>query len=385
MDKIRVVARRIAETIERDGKRVVAVVSAMGGTTDELLAKAKALSENPQARELDMLLSVGERISTSLLAIALAELGHEAVSFTGSQAGIITSARHNRARIIEMRCFRVMDELDAGKVVIVAGYQGVSYSREITTLGRGGTDTTAVALTAALDAEYCEICSDVDGVYTADPRVVADARRLDELGHAEMVALARHGSRVLNQDCVQYAAQHGVAIFAKATLGPRDDKGTIVRVNPKPPTPAVTAIAHRRSVAEFALQDATRLPTLLREMASRGAYPVAMKTSQTGDGKQAAAIAFGLDDTHGYAALISALDSAISSGFSHREDRGTVTVVGNGLGEEPEVLQKALRIGVALDPLADIALGPLALTLTLRGELVEEAVRQLHSALLLPL
>jgi len=376
LDKIRAVAKRIADTVQRDGKRVVAVVSAMGGTTDELLSKAKGLSANPQARELDMLLSVGERISTSLLAIALEELGQSAVSFTGSQAGIITNARHNRARIIEVRCFRVMDELDAGKVVIVAGYQGVSYSREITTLGRGGTDTTAVALAAALDAEYCEICSDVDGVYTADPRIAKDAKRLDSLSHDAMVALARHGSKVLNQDCVQYASQQGVAIFAKATFGPKDDKGTVVRVNPGQENPAVTGIAHRKKVAELSLSAPEKLPELLRTMAARGAFPV---TLQRGDGVVRAA--FGLADTHAYDALVAELEAEFGDALSRRDDRGTVTVVGHGLGEEPDVLQTALVIGRDLDPEADLQLGPLELTLTLAADKVEEAVRRLHAAL----
>ena len=152
------------------------VVSAMGDTTDELLALAKQVSPNPDRRELDMLLTAGERISMALLSMAIRELGGDAISFTGSQSGIITNDRHVDARIIEVRPFRVQDELARGKIVVIAGYQGVSYRREVTTLGRGGSDTTAVAMAAALGAEYCEICSDVDGVYTADPRVVADAR-----------------------------------------------------------------------------------------------------------------------------------------------------------------------------------------------------------------
>ena len=375
LDKIRAVAARIASTVD-DGKRVVAVVSAMGGTTDELLSKAKGLSANPQARELDMLLSVGERISTSLLAIALEELGQPAVSFTGSQAGIITNARHNRARIIEVRCFRVMDELDAGKVVIVAGYQGVSYSREITTLGRGGTDTTAVAMAAALDAEYCEICSDVDGVYTADPRVVSDAKRLDALDHGEMLALARHGSRVLNQDCVQFAARRGVAIFAKATFGPKDDKGTVVRVNPTREPRPVTGIAHRNQVAEVTLRTPDKLTEMLRAMSARGAYPVTLQRGH--DGVRAA---FGLDDTHGYASLMAELDDRFGGALSTRDDRGTVTVVGQGLGEEPEALQTALVIANDIAPDGEIQLGPLDLTVTLPGSAVQTAVRRLHAAL----
>ena len=172
--KLRYVAERVMQTARR-GHQVVVVVSAMGDTTDELLAMAKQLSPNPERRELDMLLSAGERISMALLSMAIRELGGDAISFTGSQSGIITNDRHVDARIIEVRPFRVQDELARGRIVVVAGYQGVSYKREVTTLGRGGSDTTAVAMAAALDAEYCEICSDVDGVYSADPRVVPAA------------------------------------------------------------------------------------------------------------------------------------------------------------------------------------------------------------------
>jgi aspartate kinase len=176
VDKLRRVAERVMRS-RAQGHSVVVVVSAMGDTTDELLAMAKKVSPNPQRRELDMLLSAGERISMALLSLAIHELGGDAISFTGSQSGIITNDRHVDARIIEVRPFRVQDELARGKIVVVAGYQGVSYRKEVTTLGRGGSDTTAVAMAAALDAEYCEICSDVDGVYSADPRVVPAARR----------------------------------------------------------------------------------------------------------------------------------------------------------------------------------------------------------------
>jgi aspartate kinase len=177
VQKLRHVAERVVRTRE-NGHEVVVVVSAMGDTTDDLLAMAKQVSPNPDRRELDMLLSAGERISMALLSMAIRELGGDAISFTGSQSGIITNDRHVDARIIEVRPFRVQDELTRGRIVVIAGYQGVSYKREVTTLGRGGSDTTAVAMAAALDAEYCEICSDVDGVYSADPRVVAAAHRI---------------------------------------------------------------------------------------------------------------------------------------------------------------------------------------------------------------
>jgi aspartate kinase len=213
------VAERVMRT-RRQGYDVVVVVSAMGDTTDDLLALAKQVSANPARRELDMLLTAGERISMALLSIAIRELGGDAISFTGSQSGIITNDRHVDARIIEVRPYRVQDELANGKIVVIAGYQGVSYRREITTLGRGGSDTTAVAMAAALGAEYCEICSDVDGVYTADPRVVAGAQRIGTLSYEETQELAESGAKVLNAQAVEFAKEKGIAIYARATASP---------------------------------------------------------------------------------------------------------------------------------------------------------------------
>jgi aspartokinase len=205
VQKMQKVADRIANA-KAAGKDVVVVVSAMGDTTDDLLALAKQVCESPARRELDMLLSAGERISMALLSMALNARGVPAVSFTGSQSGIVTNDAHTNARIVEVRPFRVQDELAQGKVVIVAGYQGVSYRRDITTLGRGGSDTTAVALAAALEAD-CEIYSDVEGVYTADPRVVPGARRLAELSYEEMQELAESGAKVLNAQAVEFAKE----------------------------------------------------------------------------------------------------------------------------------------------------------------------------------
>ena len=210
------------------GRDVVVVVSAMGDTTDELLALARQVCESPARRELDMLLSAGERISMALLSMALNARGVPAVSFTGSQSGIVTNDAHTNARIVEVRPYRVQDELVRGRVVIVAGYQGVSYKKEVTTLGRGGSDTSAVALAAALDAD-CEIYSDVEGVFTADPRVVPAARRLAEIGYEEMQELAEAGAKVLNAQAVEFAKEKGIAIYARATRGGGE---TIVRRHP---------------------------------------------------------------------------------------------------------------------------------------------------------
>src|ERR1700736_912168 len=235
----------------RTGHDLVVVVSAMGDTTDDLLALARQVSANPDRRELDMLLTAGERISMALLSMAIRELGGDAISFTGSQSGIITNDRHVDARIIEVRPFRVQDELARGKIVVVAGYQGVSYRKEITTLGRGGSDTTAVAMAAALGAEWCEICSDVDGVYTADPRVVPTAKRIGVLSYEETQELAESGAKVLNAQAIEFAKEKGIAIFARATASPLPGAdpsidGTVVRRDsPRAPGTVVGVTSER--------------------------------------------------------------------------------------------------------------------------------------------
>ena len=219
LERIRGVAQRIAHTVGQ-GHRVVAVVSAMGNTTNELIALARQAAPNPDRRELDMLLSVGERITMALLAICLRDRGVPARSLTGSQSGIVTDEAHGDARVVEVRPDRLRQVLDSKQVALIAGFQGVSREREITTLGRGGSDTTAVVLAAALKAEHCEICSDVDGVWTADPRVVADAQPLAAMSLDEALELARGGAKVLFEDAVRYARDHGVTLVARSTFGP---------------------------------------------------------------------------------------------------------------------------------------------------------------------
>ena len=240
VEKIRRVAERIVNTRDA-GYGVVVAVSAMGNTTNELLRLARSVSPAPGRRELDMLVSVGERISMALLSMAVTDLGAPAVSFTGSQSGIITDEAHTSARIVAVRPHRVRAALEDGKVVIVAGFQGVSRDKEVTTLGRGGTDLTAVALTAALGAEWCEICSDVDGVYSADPRVVPDAIRLDPLSLDEALSLARNGARVLQADAVALAHRLGIELQAASTAD-AVGTGSRIQVDALPPRfAAVTA------------------------------------------------------------------------------------------------------------------------------------------------
>lgn len=238
--RIQQVARRVVGAAQA-GQQVVVVVSAMGNTTNELLALARSVSQSPGRRELDLLVSVGERVSMTLLAMAIEALGVPAASFTGSQSGIITDDNHVAARVIEVRPHRVRAALDEGKVAIVAGFQGVSRGGEVTTLGRGGSDTTAVVLAAALGAEHCEICSDVDGVYSADPRLVEGARRLDELPLDAAVALARGGSKVLLAEAVELARRLGVRLDAASTARPA---GSGTRLPPGPAADAVVAITH---------------------------------------------------------------------------------------------------------------------------------------------
>lgn len=219
VEKMQRVAEKVVQT-KRAGDDVVVVVSAMGKTTDSLLSLARSVDPDPPRRELDMLLSTGERISMALLSMAIQKHGVDAISFTGSQSGIITNDRHFDAKIIDVRPHRIEDELVRGRVVIIAGFQGMSYRREITTLGRGGSDTTALAMAAALGAERAEIYSDVDGVYSADPRVVPDARHLPEISYDAMASMASTGAKVLHAGAVEFARKAGITIRARSTFSP---------------------------------------------------------------------------------------------------------------------------------------------------------------------
>jgi aspartate kinase len=216
-ERIRHVADRVVQAKEA-GLDVIAVVSAMGESTDDLLAMAHAITAVPEPRELDMLLTAGERIAMSLLAIAINARGCRAASYTGSQAGIITDTQHGKAKIVEIRPKRILEAIEAGNVVIIAGFQGLSSSYEITTLGRGGSDTTAVAMAAAVGAEVCEICTDVDGVYTADPRIEPRSRKIDVVSYEEMLELAASGAKVLQSRSVEYARRHGVRIHVRSSF-----------------------------------------------------------------------------------------------------------------------------------------------------------------------
>ena len=282
-DRLLRVARRVA-ALRGAGNDVVVVVSARGGTTDSLVEQARAFTRKPAQRELDMLMTAGERISMSLLAIALNSLDCPAVSFTGSQVGIITDTRHTEARILEVRPHRVRLELERGNVVVVGGFQGVSTAKDVTTLGRGGSDTTAVALAAALGAERCEILTDVDAVHTADPREVPEARRIDELSYEDMAELARFGATVLKESAVAFAERSGIEIHVGSSDS--DTPGTIVLSTPSDGDPPITGISLLRG-AVFLTGDSSEVHRSLRGLEADG-WTVRMTVS-TESGAAAAA------------------------------------------------------------------------------------------------
>jgi aspartate kinase len=334
--RIRQVAERIMRT-KAAGYDVAVVVSAMGDTTDELLALARKVSTNPDRRELDMLLSAGERISMALVSMAIRELGGDAISFTGSQSGIITNDRHVDARIVEVRPYRVQDELARGRVVVIAGYQGVSYRREVTTLGRGGSDTTAVAMAAALGAEWCEICSDVDGVYTADPRVVAAAKRIDALSYEETQELAEAGAKVLNAQAVEFAKDKGIAIWARATASPLPtlpetdaaSDGTVVRRHaPRMPGTVAGVASEREILVLQAGGDATQLLALLDTCGVSGKQ---LHVDALGGSADGTTLVISRENLHNEDRLRRELSAAFGEEARLVDGLGAVSVVGAGI------------------------------------------------------
>jgi aspartate kinase len=265
-ERIIAVARRIIATKEA-GNSVVAVVSAMGDVTDDLLELAAAISSAPPEREMDMLLATGEQVTIALLAMAIHSLGHEAISFTGAQAGIVTESGHTKARIAAVRADRVSEALAAGRIAIVAGFQGATPDAEITTLGRGGSDTTAVAVAAGIGADVCEIYTDVDGVYTADPRIVPGARKLDVVSYEEMLELAATGARVLQLRSVEFARNHGVTLHVRSSFN--DHPGTIVKEADETMEQAIiSGVTHDTSEAKITIRDVPDRPGVAAEVFS---------------------------------------------------------------------------------------------------------------------
>ncbi|MCS6799960.1 MAG: aspartate kinase [Myxococcota bacterium] len=371
VEKIGLVADKIVAT-RRAGHDVVVVVSAMGKTTDQLLGLARQIDESPPRRELDMLLTTGERVSMALMSIAIHKRGLEAISFTGSQVGILTNDRHFDARIIEVRPVRVEDELARGKIVIVAGYQGMSYRREITTLGRGGSDTTALALAAALGAERAEIYSDVDGVYTADPRVVPDARHIPEIGYEAMQEMAEAGAKVLHAAAVEFARRARIAIHARATFRP--GRETIVHDLGRDGRAPVCAVGQRNLARVEVAGDPTALRRALAE--AEDCQLVARDVEH--DGRQGAFHVV-LAQTPDWNAARARLVRALGDAVRIEEGLGTASVVGDASG--PERIERALaaveRAGAR--PLR-VSSSALRLAVLLRDEEVDATVRALHEA-----
>ena len=340
-EEIKRVARRIVRTAE-EGNRVCAVVSAMGHTTDELIDLASKVAERPNVREMDVLLTAGERISMALVSMAINDLGHEAVSFTGSQAGILTDTTHGKAKIVQITGGRIQQAFDDGKIVIVAGFQGVSpTTRDVTTLGRGGSDTTAVALAAALEADVCEIYTDVDGVYTADPRIVPNAHKLHQVSFEEMLDLAANGTRVLALRSVEYARNHGVKIHVRSSFN--DSEGTwIVREEDMLEQAMISGIAHDTGEAKVTIRRVPDRPGVagrtFRPLADAGINIDMIVQNTSVDGL--ADISFTLPETDLAKAepILAELSKEIGAeGFSSESDIAKISVIGAGMRTNPGV------------------------------------------------
>jgi aspartate kinase len=369
-EKVKAVAARLVAAHER-GMRVVAVLSAMGKTTDELVELARQVSARPDPRELDMLISVGERISCALAAMAIHDLRHEAISLTGSQAGIVTDRVHGKAKIVDVRARRIHEALDQGKIVLVAGFQGVSVdSFDVTTLGRGGSDTTAVALAAALGADACEIYTDVDGIFTADPRLVDHARKLDRLSFEEMLEMSSSGARVMATRSIEVARSHNVRLHVRSTF--TDADGTWVHEESELLEKAlISGVVHQREEAVYRVENvsAATLFTALAEATVNVDTIV-----QTGS-----EIVFSapVEDRPDAERVLDALGVAWSS----RDDLGKVALVGAGMKSHPGVAAKTFatleQSGIEA---AVISTSPIKIACHIPTADVDRAVRALHEA-----
>jgi len=374
VDKIRGVAERIINT-RKAGYDVVAVVSAMGSSTDNLIKQARQVSTSPKKRELDMLLSVGERITMSLLSMAIEDMGFEALSFTGSQCGIITSDSHSNARIIDVRPIRIEDELERGKIVIVAGFQGMSYKREVTTLGRGGSDTTAIAIASALNAKYCEICSDVDGVYTSDPRRVDTAQKINQLNYDEMEALGEAGSEVLNPDAIEFARRRGLTVKLSSTF--KDGNGTLLlEQSTVSEDPKVKAVACREQIyyLHSSKSDNGTLDKILDILDQQRIPTDTLSMNSAGIG-----IATNPDKVPNWEKLKSSLKDIFKDSIITRDDLGTVSLVGNALSSSPKSLKTALTaLNKAEIDYHDVSMSRSCITFILSATDVLQASKTLH-------
>jgi aspartate kinase len=391
-DSIKRVARRIVET-RKAGHEVCVVVSAMGDTTDELVDLAQQVTPLPPGREMDMLLTAGERISMALLAMAIANLGHTARSFTGSQAGVITDSTHGKARIIDVTPGRIRGALDNGDVAIVAGFQGVSAdSKDITTLGRGGSDTTAVALAAALGADVCEIYTDVDGIFTADPRIVPTAQRIERISNEEMLEMAASGAKVLHLRCVEYARRFDMPIHVRSSFSYRE--GTLVVTQPVDEegddveAPIIAGVAHDRSQAKITVVGVPDHPGKAAEIfqacadAEINIDMIVQNVSAVETGLTD--ISFTLPKTDGQVGVQALKRIQPVSGFAsllYDDHIGKLSLVGAGMRSHPGVSAtffKALaETGINIEM---ISTSEIRVSVITRDDQLDEAVRAVHTA-----
>ena len=383
--QIKRAAGRIVEAKER-GQRVAAVVSARGRTTDQLVAQAHEVSVRPHPREMDMLLSTGERISCALVAMVINDLGHEAISLTGSQAGIVTDTSHTKARIVDVKADRITQALDAGKIVLVAGFQGVSTSADVTTLGRGGSDTTAVALAAALGAEVCEIYTDVAGVFSADPRLVPDARKLTHVSFEEILEMASSGAKVLQLRSVEYARNHGVRIHCRSSF--EDGPGTFVLTEQETmERPLVTAVTHSTDEARVTLDGvpdqpgiAGRVMSVLAEASVNVDMIIQNETRRDGEGAEMS-FTVPRDDLAAARAALEPLIGELFAAVATDEAVGKVSIVGAGMKSHPGVAAKAFSVlGASGVNIEMIVTSPIKISCVVREDDVPVAVRELHDA-----
>jgi aspartate kinase len=390
---------RAAERIVRakeEGNRVVAVLSAQGKFTDQLVSMAHEVSPRPHPREMDMLLSTGERISCALAAMVINDLGHEAVSLTGSQAGIVTDTSHTKAKIIDVRTGRVEEALDAGQIVLVAGFQGTSaFMRKegdyeihgnVTTLGRGGSDTTAVAIAAALGADVCEIFTDVAGVFSADPRIVSDARKLPQLSFEEMLEMSASGAGVLQLRSVEYARNHSVRIHCRSSFD--DGPGTFVLMEQETmERPLVTAVTHSTDEARVTLTGVPDTPgvagRVFTALAAANVNVDMIIQNEPVSGDQRADMSFTAprDDLQNAVDALEPLTGEFGLTIHTDTDMGKVSLVGAGMKSHPGVAAKTFSVlGEAGVNIEMISTSPIKISCVVRGTDVPEAVRRLHAA-----
>ena len=389
-ESIKRVARRIVAT-QSAGNEVVVVISAMGDTTDDLMDLAQQVSPNPRPRELDMLLTAGERMSAALLAMAINDLGADARSFTGSQAGVITTGTHGDARIIDITPGRIVSALEDGDIVIVAGFQGVSQTtKDVTTLGRGASDTTAVALAAALDAAYCEIYSDVDGIFTADPRIVPGARQIPQIGYEDMLEMAANGAKILHLRCVEYARREHVPVHVRSSFS--DKPGTWVKdINYEESgmeQPLIEGIAHDRSEAKITIigvpdrvGEAAEIFTVVAE-ADVNIDMIVQNVSRVQE--QATDISFTLAQQDGDKAIAALRAVQERIGFLdvlYDDQVGKVSVVGVGMRSHPGVTARFFRaLAEANVNIGMISTSEIRISVVVAIDDVDRAVRAGHTA-----